>query len=207
MIDISVPLHDGMLQYPGDPAYRRDWWYRMDEGKNCNVSLLHLCAHTGTHMDAPFHFLQDGVTLDALPPERFMGVCRVVDLRGRPVIDAADVDAVDPQPGERLLFKTDNADSMRRDDFNPDYVALTPAAARRLAERGVAAVGIDYLSVEPYGQDGQTHRALLEGGIVVYEGYDVSSVPAGMYNLIALPILVQDSDGAPCRMLLQEIDK
>ncbi len=204
MFDITVPLREGMLQYPEDPLYRREWWYAIERGNDCNVSNVHLSVHTGTHMDAPYHFLQDAQTLDQLPPERFVGDCRLAHIAGRPVIDEADLRPLAPRRGERLLLKTDNADGMRSDVYNPRYVALTPRAARYLAACGVQAVGIDYLSIEPYGQDGEVHRILLGAGIVVYEGYDASAVPAGDYELLALPMLIEKSDGAPCRMLLRE---
>ena len=204
MFDITVPLRAGMLQYPKDPLYQRDWWYAIDQGNDCNVSNVHLSVHTGTHMDAPFHFLNGGQTLDQLPPDRFIGDCRLVQVTGRQSIDAEDLKPLAPKPGERLLLKTDNADGMRSDAFNPRYVALTEAAAHYLAGCGVMAVGIDYLSIEPYGQNGEVHRILLGAGIVIYEGYDASAVPPGDYELLALPMLIEKSDGAPCRMILRE---
>ncbi len=207
MIDLTVPLREGMLQYPGDPPYRREWWYAISEGKDCNVSNIHLSVHTGTHMDAPYHFLDDGRTLDRLSPDCFIGACRVVDLTGRPVIDAPDLQTIAPRAGERLLLKTDNADGMRADCFNPQYVALTADAARYLVSCEVMAIGIDYLSIEPYNQNGDVHRILLGGGVTIYEGYDATGVRAGVYELIALPMLIEKSDGAPCRMILRELGK
>jgi arylformamidase len=205
IIDISVPLTNGMVTYPGDPPFRRDPALSRAEGDSAEVSLLTCGSHTGTHIDVPVHFIEGGADLSAVALDAFVGPCRVVDVTGRRAVNEADVAAALPRPGERILFKTDNSAAPPRGDFSADYVFLSGAAARALAASGVRLVGWDYLSVEEYdAPEAEAHLALLGAGVMILEGLDLAGVPAGEYFLAALPLAVAGGDGAPARAVLME---
>jgi arylformamidase len=164
------------------------------------VSRLDLGVHTGTHVDAPLHFLPDGAGAETLPLDVLVGPAQVVDatsLTGP--IDATSLESLDLPSGlERLLLKTPNSELWARDDFTRDFIRLTGDGARFLVERGVHLVGIDYLSVG----DQEAHRELLGAGVVAVEGLDFRRVDPGAYTLVCLPLLVVGSDGAPARAIL-----
>ncbi len=205
IIDISVPLRARMPSYPGDPPFVKEAARSRKMGDAAEVSRLTLSSHAGTHVDVPFHFVEGGADLSAVALDAFVGPCRVVEIGGVPRVDAADVEALAPVAGERILFSTDNAALWARDDFAADYVYLTAAAAQVLADRGVALVGWDYLSIEEYGaDDAPAHRALLTAGALILEGLNLAGVKAGQYFLAALPLALAGGDGAPARAVLLE---
>jgi arylformamidase len=161
-------------------------------------------VHTGTHVDAPVHFLADGAGVDALPLDQLLGEARVVDVGEASSIGAAELRTIDPRAGERLLFKTRNsARGWKTDRFLPDFVYLSREGAALLAERRVRTVGIDYLSIAGMHEGVPTHRALLEQGICIIEGLDLSPVEPGSYELVCLPLRLAGADGAPARVLLR----
>lgn len=205
IIDISAPLRARMPSYPGDPPFAKEAARSRRLGDAAEVSRLTLSSHAGTHVDVPFHFVEGGAELPAVGLSAFVGPCRVVEIGGVRCVDAADVEALAPAAGERILFNTDNAALWARDDFVTDYVYLTAAAAQVLADRGVALVGWDYLSIEEYGAgDAPAHRALLTAGVLILEGLDLADVKAGEYFLAALPLALAGGDGAPARAVLLE---
>jgi arylformamidase len=173
---------------------------------DATVSHLAFGAHSGTHIDAPVHFLADGAGIDAFPIEVFVGPCFVADLRHvTGLITEVDLDAAGtPDDCVRLLALTRNSGWSRHDtDFHPDYVAFAHSAAAWCLERGVRLLGNDYLSVEAFESDGfPVHKTLLAAGIALLEGIDLEGVAPGLYELIALPILIPGSDGAPARAVL-----
>ena len=209
VIDITIPVRTGQLSWPGDPPVAVTPWFRLADGDPADVSEVRLSSHTGTHVDSPSHFLAGGATVDELPLDALIGPAVVADLTGRPgPIDPADLDGVGLAPGtERLLMKTDNSARWpeRRHSFPDDYVALSPAGAAWLVERGVRLVGADFLSVEvPDAPGHPTHVALLSAGVVILEGLDLSGVAPGAYRLVCLPLLLAGCDGAPARAVLLE---
>ena len=151
IIDVTVPLSAELPTFPGDPAFQLESTHRLADGEAYNVARLSLGTHTGTHVDAPFHFLPDGATVDELPLEILMGKARVVDLGGRDSVDRADLEAVDLREDLRVLLKTRNSGQLRQQAFQEDYVYLTPDAATYLAQVGIKLVGFDYLSIEKFG--------------------------------------------------------
>ncbi|MEL7369816.1 MAG: cyclase family protein [Myxococcota bacterium] len=207
-IDVTVGLHAGIVAWPGDPAFRMDRPCRMADGAECNVSRIELGVHTGTHMDAPDHFIDGAATIDHMPLKATMGVARVIEIE-----DPASIkpDALAPhsvQSGERILFKTLNS---RRDwahePFDKEFVHINAAAAQHLVDAGVRTVGIDYLSVGAYEGDGvQTHKILLGAGVWVIEGLDLAKVEPGLVELICLPMKLLGAEGAPCRALVRPIE-
>ncbi len=204
-IDVSVPVRDGMVHWPDDPPVRIERATSMDEGAEANVTRLDMSAHTGTHMDAPLHFFAGDPGIEELPLEIAMGPARVVAIHGNEPIDRGQLEGLDVEGGERILFRTTNSEKAWAErEFDPDFVYVSLEAAELLGEAGVALVGVDYLSVGGAGGDGaETHRALLGAGAWVVEGLDLSAVEPGSYELICLPIKLVGSDGAPARVLLR----
>jgi len=202
-VDVTVPIRAGMVHWPGNPGVHIDVTEEQGEGGICRVSRLTLGVHTGTHVDAPNHFDVPGGGVEALPSDAMIGVARVVAVPGR-TVDRADVEALDLQAGERVLFKTSNSSRCwSTDDFVPDYVYVTEEAARLLAANRVSLVGVDYLSLGGPADGARAHRVLLEAGVCILEGLDLRRVAPGRFELVALPILIPGSDGAPARVLLR----
>jgi arylformamidase len=197
IIDISVPIRTGMITYPGDPTVKLERWSSIADGAVANVSRLDFGVHSGTHVDAPLHFIEGAPGADQLPLEPLIGPARVVDATSAEVLDAATLAALGVS-GERVLFKTGNSELWAQDSFAEGSVSLREDGARLLIERGVRLVGIDYLSVG----DEAAHHALLGAGIVAVEGLDLRGVEPREYELICAPLKLVGSDGAPARALL-----
>jgi len=204
-VDVSVPLRSGMVHWPDNPPVRIERMLDMERGNVANVSSLSLGAHTGTHMDAPLHFVRGGQGMDAMPLGATIGRARVIEIRDPTSIKADELGHHGIARGERILFKTRNSlVAWWTQDFIEDFVYVSRGAARYLARRGVRTVGVDYLSVGGFREDGvETHRALLGAGIWVIEGLDLSRVEPGEHELICLPLKVEKGDGAPARALLR----
>ena len=201
--DITITMKPGMTVYPGDPQFEAAEHMCMEKGDVCNVSVISFGSHTGTHMDAPKHFYKDGLTVDKLPLEHFLGPTRVVEIRNKPEISACDLENLSIRKGERILFKTDNSFSKKEAGFNENYVHITPDAAQFLADKGVITVGIDYLSVEGYRNEvPQTHYTLLGNNIAILEGLRLDDIMPGEYELIALPLKIENGNGSPVRAIL-----
>jgi arylformamidase len=204
-IDISVTIQDGMVHWPGDPDIRIRQMLEMSRGDVCNVSVLSLGSHTGTHMDAPRHFIANGKTLDRMPLEATMGSCRVIEIKDKEAVTVEELKPQKIRPGERILFKTRNSRrSWKTNAFDEDFIFVSKEAAAYLAERRVQTVGIDYLSVGGFKKDGvETHQALLGAGIWLIEGLNLAKVRPGKHDLCCLPLKVLNSEGAPARALLR----
>jgi len=203
VIDISVANGPAQHVYPGDPPPRIEQAKAIRAGDVCNVSLLTMGSHTGTHVDAPYHFIDGGARLGEVALERMVGEALVVDLRGRAAVDAAALESAALRTGDILLCRTDNSWRWEKADFQRDFVYLTLDAADLLVERGIRAVGIDYLSIEQFGSsDFPVHHRLLGAGVFVIEGLDLRAVEPGRYTLVCLPLKFPDLDGAPARAVL-----
>lgn len=211
LYDITVPLSSRTPIYPGDPGLKVQRWKSLADGDAANVSSLHFGAHTGTHVDAPAHFIRDGARLDSLSLEPFVGPARVVALPNEAkLINEEFVRANVERGTERVLFKTRNSGFWRTEgsNFRRDFTYLELNGARALIELGVRLVGIDYLSVEQFSSsDHATHLTLLSDGVVILEGLDLSEVDAGTYELLCLPLRIGEGhgDGAPARAVLREL--
>ena len=206
-IDVSVTLKTGMVTWPGDPSVRISHALSLERGDPCTVSYLELGAHSGTHMDAPAHFVAGGTGIDSMPLDAAIGPARVIVIEDPESITLGELEPHRIQPGERILFKTHNSDrSWETDAFAEGFVYLSAPAARHLAERSVTLVGIDYLSVGGFDADGvETHQALLRAGIWVIEGLYLNEVPPGAVDLICLPLKIAEGDGAPARALVRPV--
>lgn len=202
--DISVPLVDGGLVYPGNPPIEIKPQQEVSKGASANVSSLSFGSHTGTHVDAPKHFFDDGMPVDQLPLDILMGPAVVICMEDDVMAVGEKELAMHELKGHtRVLIKTRNSGFIRSRDFVKDYTYLAPDGAEYLASLGMTLVGIDYLSIEQFHSGHhKTHRALLERGIVIVEGLDLSKPPIGPYELRVLPLRLVGLDGAPARAVL-----
>lgn len=206
IFDVSLPISPGMIVWPGDPPVVLERVSSMDAGAHDNVSRLACGVHTGTHVDAPHHFLNDGRTVDTLSLEVLVGPVQVVQVPDEVgLITAGLLEKAAVQPGTlRLLLKTRNSRLWERSvkEFDRGYVGLSVDAAEWIVGAGVKLVGIDYLSVAPFNQSIPAHQSLLKPGIVILEGLDLNAVSPGFYTLYCLPLNLVGSDGAPARVIL-----
>lgn len=201
--DVTVPLTSGLPVYPGDPPFELESLQRAGVDA-FSLSRISLATHTGTHVDAPAHFVPEGATVDALPPEILIGKARVVEILARERIDRADLEAQDLRDDLRVLLKTRMSGQMQKPEFQEDHLYLTGDAAAYLAQAGLKLVGFDYLSIDRYGaSEFPAHHALLGADVVIVEGLDLSEVEPGEYDMICLPLRVAGGDGAPARVILK----
>jgi len=207
IFDISVSIYSGMPFYPGDPGAEIKPSQMISQGDVSNLSELRLGSHTGTHIDAPRHFVDSMQPVDELPLDTLVGPARVVDLTdAKSLISREELAELGLESVSRLLIRTTNSELWSGAEFSRDYVSLAPDAAAYLVELGIKLVGIDYLSIEQFRSEGYlVHHTLLGAGVVVLEGIDLSGVSAGEYQLVALPLKIQGGDGAPARAILVEL--
>jgi arylformamidase len=206
-LDVSVPLRHGMPQWPGNPSFRAARVSDVDRGDIATVSALSLGSHTGTHMDAPLHFLSGAPGLDELPIEAVVGPCRVIGIEDPEAIHAAELERHGIAEGERILFRTRNSPRCwEAEGFVEDFVFIAADGARHLADRRVRSVGVDYLSVGGFARDAvETHTTLLRAGIWIIEGLDLTHAAPGNYELVCLPLSIERSDGAPARAIVRPL--
>jgi arylformamidase len=204
-LDISASIDEAMPTFEGDPPVRIERVKSLAAGDVCNLTRIDMGAHTGTHIDAAVHFVEGGSSSEAIPLEAVMGPAWVVDARDqRGPITARDVARYDIPTGEtRLLFRTPNSQLWDRPGFQTSFVGFDAGGASALVERGAALVGIDYLSIAPFGDPTPTHVALLSARVVILEGLDLGRVEPGPYELLCLPLRIAGSDGAPARALVR----
>lgn len=203
--DITLTISPDLPTWPGDPGVELERVEKIEDGSNANVSRVGMGVHTGTHVDAPFHFLQDGTTVDKLDLSLLTGRAYVLHLPDVEVITAAVLEEAQiPPRTRRVLFKTRNSDLWVKEEpgFQTDFVGLSEDGAEYLVRRGVKLVGVDYLSVAPFKNSRPTHEKLLEAGVVIVEGLNLSEVSQGRYTIYCLPLKLANSDGAPARVIL-----
>ncbi len=195
--------------WPNDPGVSLELTSSIARGDDANVTRLDMGVHTGTHIDAPFHFDPNGKTIDKLSLDVLIGPCRVFDmLEINQAIGSADLEKLVFDNQIRVLFKTKNSNLWKTGErmFKKDFIHMSPEGAKFLIDRGIKLVGIDYLSIERYGSpDHTTHHMLLGNKVVILEGLDLSGVSSGDYELIALPPRLKGADGSPARVVLREL--
>lgn len=211
LYDVSVLVHEGMPTWPGDPGLSLKRASSIARGDAANVTRIDMGAHTGTHMDAPAHFMATGQGIDRISLETLIGPCRVFDLSAwTGHINRAALEQCDLRGVMRALFKTRNSARWARDDheFDKNFIGIVEDGAKHLVAQGVKLVGVDYLSVEPFGNKGHpVHSTLLPANVVIVEGLNLTDVPAGDYELLALPVKLKDADGAPARVVLRALER
>jgi arylformamidase len=210
IIDVTLALRSDMPTWPGEPGPRITPHSQIAEGKPANVSILTFANHTGTHVDPPLHMLADGYGVDELPLEALLGPARVIGYESAAHISGQWLDRQRiPRTVTRFVFRTLNSDLWRAPnrEFRKDFVALDETAGQWLADHGAVLVGVDYLSVEPFGSSPKghpVHKTLLRRGAVIIEGLDLHQVEPGDYEIVCLPLKVLRGDGAPARVVLIE---
>ncbi len=204
--DVSLPISESLIVWPGDPAVRLRRTSDVAKGDLATVTQLELGAHTGTHVDAPAHFVPGGAGVDSLDLSLLVGEARVVYVPEARAITAEVLEALEiPRGTRRVLFRTRNSDRWTRSEqyeFDEDFVAVTADGARWLVAHGVKLVGVDYLSVAPFDDPVPTHETLLRAGAVAVEGLDLSQIAPGVYRFVCLPLRIVDGDGSPARAIL-----
>jgi arylformamidase len=203
--DISVPIRSGMVTFEGDPLAHLERASSMADGAICNVSRLDFGVHSGTHVDAPVHFIDGAAGIEAVGLDVLVGPALVVE--ARQVVGQFDRVAIDglaiPRGTERLLFRSRNSELWNKPTFDGSFSGVTQDGAEALIDLGLRLVGIDYLSIAPFGNPTPTHVALLGAGVVVLEGLDLREVEPGAYDLICLPLRIPGSDGGPARAIVR----
>ena len=206
IFDISLTISPVLPIWPGDPSLELKQVESLDEGAQANVSHLSAGVHIGTHVDAPHHFLNDGRTVEQLSLSVLTGRCYVTQLPdGIESITAEALEGMSlPVDTVRILFGTSNSRFWSRGEteFQENFVAVTEDGAQWLVDHGIQLVGVDYLSIAPYNDPVPTHRVLLEAGVIVLEGLNLSAVPRGFYELYCLPLKLLGAEGAPARAIL-----
>jgi arylformamidase len=209
--DISEPVSPATAVFPGDTPFSQEWVMRMADGASCNVSTMRMSVHCGTHTDAPLHFDDAGLSMERVPLDAYLGRCRVLDVRGEResadgplLVPAAALQGAVLDGVERVLLRTAEQHDGTR--FDPDFTALGPAAAAVLVERGIKLCGIDTPSIDHASSaELPGHQVLYRGGVAILENIDLTGVPAGDHELIALPLKLVGSDSSPVRAVLREI--
>jgi arylformamidase len=206
IFDVSLTIREGMAVWPGENPVVLNRRTKIEESAHANVSFLSLGAHTGTHVDAPFHFIADGSKVDEMPLEVLIGPAQVVEVPDAVKVINAEVLAglkIADEP-KRILFKTSNSHywDLDTDEFQTAFVGIDLSASEELVKRGMILVGIDYLSASPYKISKPTHDELLGAQMIIIEGLDLRKVQAGFYTLYCLPLKLHGADGAPARVIL-----
>lgn len=209
--DISIPITPEMVVWPGDPHVKIGKLSSIENGDHATVSQISMSVHTGTHIDAPSHFLQNGKTIDQLPIEKLIGRVLVMAfeddvqvINEKSLISHPDVDEL--VKAKKVLFKTSNSSNldMVLGEFFMDYVGIDTSGAHYLAAFNLDLIGVDYLSVASFQETESPHQILLNKEIILLEGINLQNVPPGYYNLYCLPLLITGSEGAPARTILVE---
>lgn len=207
IIDISLPLRPSIPIWPDSVGFRLTPTMRLEADEEYNVSRLDCDLHVGTHVDAPWHCVENGTTVDRLPLDILIGPAVVACLPEAEAITVPHLLSLDlPSGTERLLLRTRNSELWAAGvtQFTEDYVALTADAAEWVASRGIRLIGIDYLSIQRYDDSALTHRILLAADVVVLEGLNLAGVKPGSYELICLPLKIEGAEGAPVRAVLRQ---
>src|SRR5215469_14754896 len=202
-LDVSVPIYAGMVRFPDNPSIEIDTITHVERGDICTLSRLAMGSHTGTHIDAPIHFLPGGTGAENVPLDNLIGPARVIGIEDPHAVKAEELRAHNLGVRERLLFKTSNSERCwKSSQFVPDFVSIAEDAAAYLASLNTLAVGIDYLSAG----GPETHRTLLGAGVVIVEGLNLTGISPGRYELLCLPLKILGGDGALARVLLRVPD-
>lgn len=205
--DITERIEPETATFPGDNAFSQEWVMRMEDGASCNVSTIRMSVHVGTHTDAPLHYDTGGRDMASVELGQYLGRCRVIDAPGIGSPPLIPADALTPElleGAERVLFRTNAKHDHRT--FNPNFTSLGGAAAKVLAAAGIQLVGIDTPSMDhSANQELDGHQALYASGIAILENLDLTGIPAGDYELIALPLRIVGCDSSPVRAILREL--
>jgi arylformamidase len=209
--DISVPLKQGMNYLSLDPVPPKIYRFSdVELGAKVTMSMLEIISHTGTHIDAPLHFIPGGSTISDMPLDATVGRARVIEIKDQEKIKVPELKKHNIKKGERLLFKTRNSPTVYESPtFVEDYVYLDGAAAEYLAEKKIRLFGLDNITIGYFKDEPnivKTHQALLSAGIYILEACALGNVPPGEYELLCLPLLMYHGDAGPCRAILRPLE-
>lgn len=206
--DITLTINPEMPVWPGDMPVWLERVKKIEEGETDNLSQIKMGVHTGTHLDAPYHFVNEGVKIDEMPLETFMGACQVIQVGDQvDIVTAEEIKLAKVDPGiPRILIKSRNSREWLKPNppFNRDFVGISVDGAEALVKLGMKFVGIDYLSVAPFSMGKPVHDVLLKAGMALLEGADLSRVKPGVYTLVCLPLKLGATEGSPTRAVLIE---
>ena len=205
-IDVSLTLKSNMMHWPGDPPVSIERVRDMDKGDTVNLSKITMGVHSGTHVDAPVHFIKGAKGIHQILPDALIGPATVIKILDADTIKGKELSRHRIKKGQRILLRTRNSINriLYKDNFTENFIYMEEDAAELLVSRGIRALGVDYLSVGGYKKNGPNiHRILLGAGIPVIEGLDLNSARPGNYYMICLPMKIRNSDGAPARVLLK----
>lgn len=204
--DVTLTISNTLITWPTDPSVAIRKTSLISQGDSSNVSELKFGSHCGTHIDAPYHFEENGIKIDQIPLDYLIGNATVFDIKNKEKIDLDEVKLLQLKGVKRVIFKTINSAYWKLSEFKKDFVYITKEAAQYLVDNEVKLIGIDYLSVEKFESTyADTHHILLRKDVVIIEGLDLSNIKAGNYELIALPLKIKDGDGSPARVILKSI--
>lgn len=206
-IDISVTLNNKLVHWPQDPAFSIKKHKSIKAGDDANISVINTGVHSGTHVDAPNHFLENKKGADSMPFSAMLGTVKIIEIKDNVSVKVEELKQHKILKGDRIIFKTINSNSIWEEEkFKSDFVYVSAEAAKFLAAKKIKTIGIDYLSVGGYKKDGrQTHIILLNSGIWIIEGLKLHGVKPGRYFMACLPLKIHDSDGAPARIIIRKI--
>jgi arylformamidase len=206
--DITQTITPEIIVYPGDPAVKIEQTMSIAHGNIVNLSSIAMGTHTGTHVDAPSHFYDQGLTIPELPLEFLLGPAKVFEFQEQSVISKSDLQSCHIQRADRVLLKTKNSALLAKPEFDPTYTYVAPEAAEYLADIGIRTLGFDYLTIDPYGSlEFKAHYTLLGHDIIIIEGLNLSGITPGEYQMVALPLKLQNGNGSPARVVLIKEDK
>jgi len=204
-IDITATISDGMTRWPDDPPVQVRRVAAINDNSEANVTAISTTAHVGTHIDAPLHFIPHGIDVASVPLEQLVGTAKVFHITNSKEISLADIQHFDIANGDRILFRTRNSEvEWEQLPFMKDYVYLSTDAARFLAEKKIKCIGIDYLSLGNKDNDPQVHKLILGTSIIIIEGLKLKDIAPGIYDMVCLPLKIEGSDGAPCRVIIRK---
>jgi arylformamidase len=204
IFDISQTLREGIPVWPGDRPFRVRWSMQIGKGRSCNVCEISMSTHTGTHLDAPYHFDESGLDMAAVPLQNYLGPARVVSLPDTRRIGAADLKLMEWEGLERILFKTSSG-CRGKERFERNFVYLSEDGAEFIGRRGLRLVGTDSPSIDAFSSKSlSSHKILSSYGVAILEGIRLDHVPDGDYELICLPLKLAGLDGSPVRAVLRK---
>lgn len=207
-VDVTLPIDTNMISWPTDPLVKILSYKKISNGDSSNVLLLKMGTHTGTHIDAPRHFSDNGIAIDKMSLNAMMGLVRVIEIKDGSSICVDELRYKNLRPGQRIFFKTKNSKlQWWKKGFSKDFVFLTLAAAKYLVSQRVKLAGIDCLSIGGYGRfdAAAVHKVLLSCGIWIVEGLDLTRIKPGCYDMLCLPLRIYQADAAPARVFLREL--
>ena len=205
-IDITMTLQNGIVNWPGDPAFEIHKISSFENGDDVNISAFSTCSHIGTHVDAPLHYIENGSDVTAIPLDHLLGDAKIIQIINNIEISLEEIKTYTINKGDRILFKTKHSNiDWSLKPFNENLIALTTEAASYLKEKEILLVGIDYLSISGMHNSKSVHQLLLSSGICILEGLNLQTIEPGNFELICLPLKIKGAEGAPARVLVRRI--